>query len=177
MMKTLIFALLVIISLPLQAQTQVYKCERQGRTVFSDTPCANGAQPIQVRPAAGNAIAPSTEAEEQSAGNGDDVTAPVAQSSSETDRNPIADPGRQQQLDEQIARKTEELEKLETEAHTRLTQLEYQRSQPEQREKAEKLLSTLTGRYNDRLAKLRGEIEQLQAESRQLPVAPVPAVE
>lgn len=45
------------------AQAQVYKCKEDGKTVFSDRPCAADAQTIKVRPAAGhsNPSAPTTE--------------------------------------------------------------------------------------------------------------------
>lgn len=42
------------------AQAQVYKCVGpNGTTVFADAPCAAGAKPIDVRPAAGQYVVPS----------------------------------------------------------------------------------------------------------------------
>lgn len=53
-MRTL--AMLAISALPLvlglPAQAQVYKCQEDGKTVFSDTPCRN-AVPMNVKPASG----------------------------------------------------------------------------------------------------------------------------
>jgi hypothetical protein len=50
--RKLLFILLVTAALPSQAQ--VYKCQEGGRTVFSGTPCGNGAKVIDATPATGD---------------------------------------------------------------------------------------------------------------------------
>lgn len=49
--KTALLMTAALLALP--AQAQVYKCAEGGKTVFSDKPCAVGAKPVEIRPAAG----------------------------------------------------------------------------------------------------------------------------
>lgn len=51
-------ALAILAALPPPAAAQVYKCKIGGTTVFSGQPCQPDAKPIDVRPASGNAPAP-----------------------------------------------------------------------------------------------------------------------
>lgn len=52
-MRSAFFAAVIAAFLVAPAQAQVYKCTENGKTVFSDVPCATGAKRVDVRPATG----------------------------------------------------------------------------------------------------------------------------
>ncbi len=60
------FAALAALLVATSAHAQVYKCRVDGKTVFSDQPCAVDAKPIDVRPASGRAAAGPVSAPSQS---------------------------------------------------------------------------------------------------------------
>lgn len=106
MRPTTLAAILVVVSFT--AQAEVYKCAQNGKTVFSDQPCGNGAQKIAVKPASG---AETTSTENASA----ESKAYVAKANLNS---------RKRELDDDISRSENRISRLHRERDNKLAQLQ-----------------------------------------------------
>ena len=114
----IIFAL-VGIALSMNVFAEIYKCKEGSTTVFSATPCAVGAKPIDVRPASGSARLQQTEHHADSQPNA--PRAGSVQQNALTDRADVA--ARRRILEDEIYRKERSVSALYDELAAKQEQL------------------------------------------------------
>lgn len=170
-MKRIIGALLICIAWP--ATAQVYKCKDGNTTVFSATPCAAEARPIDVRPASGTSRqAPATTA----------AAAPSAAASAEApggQRNMMQradDAARRRILDDDIWRKQRALDSLHDELSLRQTQLRNKKTWATNNlagavweQSISDEMQAVAAEYDIKIRKATKEIDELKAKRAQIP--------
>lgn len=90
---------------PLTASAQIYKCEKQGKTSFSDEPCGDNAQVIEVKPV-------------------EKVGTKITSDSMEDLSGELHRERKQRELDTSIERQYKHIEKLADRYHKNLNDLE-----------------------------------------------------
>lgn len=112
---------LLLVALSGNTFAQVYKCKEGGTTVFSATPCAVGAKPIDVRPASGSARAQPAERQADPQTQPNAPRAGSVQQNSLTERADVA--ARRRILEDEIYRKERSVSALYDELAAKQEQL------------------------------------------------------
>lgn len=149
---------------------QVYKCRIDGKTVFSDQPCAADAKPIDVRPASGRAGAGPVSAPAQSG------AAPINSSS-----NPQAVVARMEHeralrdIDHRISVEHSRIRDEEGKMNAELAALRAKKAQANNNlagavweNSISEEMTAVVGRYDVRIRAIQGEIERLKGERERL---------
>lgn len=169
-MKRVIGALLICVAWP--ATAQVYKCKDGNTTVFSATPCAAEARPIDVRPASGaSRQAPSTSAAPAQGG--------AAAGDAAMPRNMMQradDAARRRILDDDIWRKQRALDALHDELSLRQTQLRNKKTWATNNlagavweQSISDEMQAVAAEYDIKIRKATKEIDELKAARAQIP--------
>lgn len=166
-MKRIVVALLLCIAGP--AVAQVYKCKDGNTTVFSSTPCAVEARPIDVRPASG--------ASRQSSAS--PTTTPATAEATGSQRNMMQradDAARRRILDDEIWRKQRALDGLHDELSLRQTQLRNKKTWATNNlagavweQSISDEMQAVAAEYDIKIRKATKEIDELKAKRAQIP--------
>ena len=173
MLRTLLLATVAVIAMP--AHAQVYKCTVGGSTVYSDKPCATGAETIDVKPASGRGApmtAPAFSAEEVA-----EVPSPeVAASSGSSYVNRANDAANRRMLTNRITIKEQDLVRLENEMQSKIRQLQNRRRYANnnlagatwENSLAEEM-NAVSSSYSTRMDVVRAEIDRLRTQRDAIP--------